>query len=767
MTPAPARDPDESRAVEVARTADIRLLTLRDGARLMARRIGLIAAVTLAGLAGVSALVLRMPNYYDASARIEINPESSQLSTAAPSTPIAVDPAYINTQIQMITSPGLLRRVVISLDLEHDPVFVNHMSKGGRLLRRLMLLDFLARVYDADLADVDTTRLMAGQATPYINPAEARSLEPFVEDLRARITILPVQETRSVFRETRLVDVTLRHQSPALAARLANGVVNALVRGNEEQTTEGDRVRLSNLMRRALELQQEIRRSEAKLAAYANAHDIVSIQPDQNTDVEGLISLSRQLLEAQNQLRLAEADYASATEPSAAAALAEDGVRASLAGTNEKLADLRARRAQLLVTATEKWPEVKEVQRQIDVLEQHAAEVKKQGETNAVAKAKARLAEARIREQEQRTAFEQQRAALLAQNGASVTYKLMQQGIDTNKKILNGLLETVGANEANKAVSINNLRVIDFATPPDKGKPQGPFRIAYIGLAGFISLGFGIAAALLLAHLDDRIWTDEDIRETLGIRPLGGISPANRRPLSFLPFRTPDDGTLITNDRNFNMAEDYLRLRTSVLRASPRTPHSLLVSSSVEGEGKTTTAANAAISIARMGARVVLVDADLHCPRQHVLFGFEGGVGLSSILTGETAMNDAEMLLHQDRATGIYILPAGVPIADAAERLGGQAMRQLLAELGRRFEYVIVDAPSIQSRVDALLLAPAVDGVVMVIQAGKSRRDVVRRSRREIEGAGGKLLGVVLNNAQSPVRRKYSEDTILTARRSA
>lgn len=747
------------RTLEGVRGPEVRLLTLRDLARILGRRWSLLLSITVFGVLLVSALVLRMPNYYDASARVEINPEGPGAEAGTGS----VDPAYMNTEIQLITSPGLLANVILDLNLEHDPAFLHHMTKGGRLLRRLLLLDFFARVNKEDFADRDVSA-----ESQKVDAARARELEPFIHDLRARITIRPVQETRSVFRETRLVDVSVRHQSPALAAKLANAIVAQLVRGNEEQTTEGDKIRLGNLMRRAVELQQDVRRSEAQLAAYADAHEIVALDANQNTNLDRLTSLSRDLLEAQNQLRLAEADYASATQPDAAAALAADEVRASLVETSDKLADLGARRAQLLVTATPKWPEVREVQRQIDVLEQHVADLRKQGESDAVAHARAKVTEARVREQAQRTAFEQQRSAVQAQSGASVMYRLMQQEVETKKKILNGLLETVGTKEAGKATKANNLRVVDFAALPNPAKPMGPYRSEYISLAAVISLAIGFAGALLMGHLDDRIWTDDDVRDALAVRSLGGISAAGRGPWSFMPLRARDGRSLITDTRNSLMADDYLRLRTSVLRAAARVPQSLLVTSSVESEGKTTTAANIAISLARMGAKVVVVDADLHRPRQHTLFrGEDGSAGLSSILTGETPMAGAEILLHNDAATGVHVLPAGGPIEDVAERLGKDVMRQLLAILGRRFEYVIVDAPAVQSRVDALLLASAVEGVVMVVQSGRSRRDLVRRSCREIEEAGGTLLGIIVNKAQGVVRRKYADAPAGTAARSA
>jgi capsular exopolysaccharide synthesis family protein len=423
---------------------------------------------------------------------------------------------------------------------------------------------------------------------------------------------------------------------------------------------------------------------------------------------------------------------------------------------NGKLADLRAKRAQLLVTATEKWPEVKEVERQIEVVAQHISDLKKQGSEQAVAKSKAKLREAQIREQAQRTVFEQERAVVQTRNSASVTYRLMQQEVDTNRKILNGLLETVGTNEANKAVSINNLRVVDYAISPDKTKPQGPMRLAYIAIAGFLSLAFGIAGALLLGHLDDRVWSEKDLYDMVNVRPLGVISSAAAGSLSFPRRRSSADSrTLITHQRNFLMAEDFRRLRTSVFRAATRSPRTVLVTSSIAGEGKTTTAANVAISLARGGANTVLVDADLHCPRQHLIFGLDNQAGLSSLLTGAAPMSDVDRLVHRDSSTGLSVLPCGPGINDPAEHLAGDRFRQLLANLTRRYECVIVDAPSVESCVDALLLAPHVDGVLMVVQTGKSQRDLVRRACHDIEAAGGTILGVILNRVHDPARKRY------------
>ncbi len=736
-------------------------MQLRHVWKLIRERLWLIAVCTISLTSLVALYVLRTPNYYDARSRVEINPERSEQIIPG-GAPIPDDPSYLNTELQTITSPRLLARVAKALNLENDPVFLRHIPHGGRMLRRLLHLTYLGKTFNDEAGDSAALPIDAG-LKPSVSQAdllEAKRLEPFVSEIKRRITLEPIKETRSLFRETRLVDIVVRHPSPAMAAKLANAIGEALVVTNREQHGEADRLRTDNLMRRALELQGEIRNSEAKLSDYGKSHDILSLEPGQNTAVERLVTLNKQLLEAQNDLRLAEANYDTARSPEGGAALAEENVKNQIADTEVKLTDLRAKRAQMLVTVTDKWPEVQEVTRQIEVLEQRLKDIRAQGVLDVVSTLGAHYREVQAREQAQHAAFDQQRSLVQNQNQAAVTYRLIQQEVETNKQILNGLLVSLGASEALKAGTFNNLRVVDYAIMPDPNEPAGPMRFIYIALAASLALGAAISGALVLGHLDNTLRSDEDVRLVLNTRTLGEIGAVRVWPTAFLRvFRRtacPSPELLIGSDAASHLSEDYRRIRTSVMLSSSRPARlKLLITSSVPGEGKTTTAVNVAVSLVQTGARVLLVDSDLRCPRLHKVFNIDISKGLGTVLSGSISPLEASSLVARHEATGIHVLASGPPSGSSAELLGSDKIGRLLEAFQSQFDYVILDAPAVESCVDALILAPHVDGVVMVVLSGKSSRQVVLRSLQALDDSGGKLLGVVLNRANTSERRRY------------
>jgi capsular exopolysaccharide synthesis family protein len=195
------------------------------------------------------------------------------------------------------------------------------------------------------------------------------------------------------------------------------------------------------------------------------------------------------------------------------------------------------------------------------------------------------------------------------------------------------------------------------------------------------------------------------------------------------------------------LAESYRHLRTSVLLSTAgRAPRSLLVTSSLPGEGKTTTAVNTAVSLAQTGASVVIIDADMRRPRLRSIFGLSDRAGLSSILSSE--VSEAEMLamVSTDEVTGLRVLTSGPIPPNPAELLGSDQMRRLMATLQTQFTHVVVDSPPVSSFTDGVLISSMVDGVLLVVHGGKSSRHVVRRSRQLLHDVGAKIFGVVLNN---------------------
>lgn len=700
--------------------------------------IGIVAVVTLA----VALYMVRKPDIYEAQASVQVDLESTTVIGGSNGSIVAGnasnDPAYFNTQLQILTRPGLLRRVVKTLDLESNSTFLRSQPEPNRS----------TSVAPAP-SDEDRARAESSE-----DPAEVERLAPYVEALQRGLTVEPVKETRLTTEETRLIDIRFSHRDPQIAAKVVNTIADDLVRSNLEKRTETSTNAGDFLQKRVAEMQIQIRNGEERLINYARNNQILSLDPSQNTVVERLAGLNRQLLEAENERKLAEAAYRAALAPGAANALAE-GTAKQVADIEAKLADLRQRRAQLLVENTEEWPEVKEVEQQIAVLEKQVHDDRSRATNTVLTNLETRYRQAWAREQTLRAAFNQQRGETLAQNEAAINYRIIQQEIDTNKSLLGQLLQRSKENDVLLSWTPNNIHVVDYATVPRS--PVGPKRTRAVALAFILSLAFGIGMANVLEYLNTTIRSIDDVEKSLRLPVLAlipSIKSLSRRRLlpavGALQRRNGDvnQGLLFNADVPPPLVEAYRRLRTSLLMSMEgRMMKTLLVTASQPAEGKTTTALNLAMVLAQTGASVLVLDADMRRPTLHTTFGLENDHGLSNLLVDEKS--DLEIfgaIFEHGQVDNLYLCPSGPPPSNPAELLGSDQMRRLIATLEASFTYIIIDSPPLATFTDAALISTTVDGVLLVIHEGRSRREVVRRSCKELQNIGARILGVVLNN---------------------
>jgi capsular exopolysaccharide synthesis family protein len=714
--------------------------------------IGVISMVTMLAIIYMA----RQPDVYEARARVQVdlevnNPALGSLkgNSIVLNTPYQ-DPTYFNTQLQILTSTGLLSRVVKTLDLEHNQAFLNPQS-----FNRLSTWESVKRMFGfGSKAQTDTMpkmddSLLSDKIAPAARDdlAEVNRLAPFVESLQGGLTVKEINETR-------IIELRYRHLDPEVATKILNTIIDTFAQSNLEIKTETSSSAGDFLQRRIASLQSEIRSGEERLINYAKNHQILSLDASQNTVVERLAGLNRQLLEAENERKMAEAAYRAGSRPDAAAALAE-GNSKQLSDNESKLTELRQKRAQLLLEYTEKYPEVKDVEEQIAILEKQMKDSKSRATTVVTTNLETAYRQALAREQSLRADFNKQRSETLTQNEAAVNYRILQQEIETNKGLLDGLLQRSKENDVVLAGTPNNIHVLDYAPKPKS--PVGPRRMQGVFLASLLSLVFGVVLARYLDYLDDSVRTVEDVEKTLRLPSLAvipAISSLSKRRLlrnvNALQKRNGNEQSellLSHTDGRSPLAEAYRQLRTSVLLSSAGgAPKTLLVTSSQPAEGKTTTAVNTATILAQTGASVLVIDADMRRPRIHTIFDLTNRAGLSTILASK--MSEAEMLLlvEQHEESGLHVLTSGPIPPNPAELLGSEQMRRLIVALESTFTHIIIDSPPVASFTDGVLLSSLADGVILVVHGGRASRAIVRRARQLLQDVGAKVFGVVLNN---------------------
>jgi len=295
-----------------------------------------------------------------------------------------------------------------------------------------------------------------------------------------------------------------------------------------------------------------------------------------------------------------------------------------------------------------------------------------------------------------------------------------------------------GYEQMRLAAGMTSDNVLLFQPAEVPGAPVRPKTLNNTALAGAVGLVLGLIASFLIEYLDDTIKSPDDAQRDLGLGTLAMIGRFNRA-----------DGELVTlADPLSPAAEAFRLLRTNLWFSSVDQPvRKVLITSPGPLEGKSVVAANLGVVIAQAGLRVAVVDADLRRPRQHHIFGIHSRGGLSrSVMEGTT-----DGRVHPGPLEGLALLPAGELPPNPVELLASRRMSALLEELAGQVDVVLIDSPPILPIADAIVLAQRVDGVVLVLEAGKTSRTAARQAVERLEQVGGRLFGVVLNGV--PFRR--------------
>lgn len=200
------------------------------------------------------------------------------------------------------------------------------------------------------------------------------------------------------------------------------------------------------------------------------------------------------------------------------------------------------------------------------------------------------------------------------------------------------------------------------------------------------------------------------------------------------------------------ISESYRSLRTNIdFSAIDEKMQVIMVTSAGPGEGKSTTIGNLAVAYAQADRRVVLIDADLRKPTEHHTFQVTNRVGLSSILSQQS---DVENALQQSSIPNLYVIPSGPIPPNPAEMVASKRMSALIEDLRSRFDIILIDSPPLLAVTDAQLLSTRCDGVVMVMDQGKVKKEFALKAKANLDKVGAKILGVVLNN----VKRKKNDN---------
>jgi len=768
---------------------------LSDYWRAIRKRLWLVIGIAVLVTTLAAIYMARKPSIYEAKAIIQVdleqaNPDLLSTERATRVMPASSDSSYFNTQLQLLTSESLLRRVVKEYSYDSNKDFQqlkleNSTSAWRAMLKTIGLATDEVKPQEKVVSEVSPAS-PSGLATSD-EVADAVRLSPYVEVIRKNLLVDPIRESRATLKDTRLIEVSWRHTDPALAAAVVNAIGETFTKQNDEKRSGTSRKTNDFLQERIASLQAEIQNDEVKLVRDTGKENILVTDENQTIVMDRLSGLNKSLLDAENERKKSESIYMAVIKsPDLGRELAEDqmgryiteketDIRILENKTAEKKQDLGRKRAELLAEYAPNSKEIQDIDAQIKALDdtitatldknrRGLAEYRGRAAKTLKEKLRAEYETHLGQEQKIRADFTKQYAEAQTQNLGAVNLKLLQQKIDTNKGFLENLQKQVSGNDIVNRGTDNNISIAEIAIPNDAA--VSPRRLTTVLAAFFLSTLFAMGLALFLEYLDDTIRTADEIENFLQLPALAAIPTIDSVPRRKLLLvgaggededdSNPNAELLIHTDSKSSLAEAYRQLRTSILLSTAgHAPKSLLITSSLPSEGKTTTATNTAISLAQTGAKVLIIDADMRRPRLHQVFNVTNGAGLSTLLSSE--FDEATMLgvVQHDEKSKLHLMPSGPVPPNPAELIGSEQMTNLLKRLSNHFTHVVIDSPPIASFTDGVLIASMVDGVILVVHAGKSSRQVVKRSKQLLNDIGAKVLGVVLNNVNLRSQDNY------------
>lgn len=578
-----------------------------------------------------------------------------------------------------------------------------------------------------------------------IRAREQQAIDNFLNNI---ITIEPIKGSR-------LVDIGAYSTNPDLTAGIANTLVEVYIEQNLEAKLSASKDAGGWLAKQLNVSQKKIAESEADLQKYKEEHEIISLQDRQNMITQKLSELNTAVSNARIKRIAAETQYKQIqeylnTDESTLDSVAIEKLESiSLVINNPliqrlkvELSTLEGELSELLKKFRKKHPNVIALRSQISSVQDRINAEIKRIMTSINNEYELALAQ----EEELKAALEEQKREALELNQKAIQYGILEREVESNKRIYNELLQRTKETSVTEQLETSNIRIIDRAVVPNY--PVAPRKKLNIFLAMIVGSVMGTALAFFFEYLDNSIKTPDDIKQYLDIPFLGFIpkvsSENNSSPHQRATKHSVD--TIVANEPKSTVSEAYRSLRTNVMFSSLEHGPIILVTSAGPTEGKSITVANLGITMAQSGSKTLIVDCDLRKPRMHRIFNIPAtGSGFTGMIAN-FGMNGNRVAVKRTRIQNLDLIPCGKIPPNPSELLSSERTRMLLEALGKKYDKILIDSPPVNVVTDPVILSQIAGGVIVIIRAGETRRDVVRRARDQLRDVGATILGGVLNS---------------------
>jgi succinoglycan biosynthesis transport protein ExoP len=656
--------------------------------------------------------------------------------------------SYYKTQYEMLKSRRLAGQVIDTLDLGHDKSFLGTNIKPSSVQR-----------LEASLAKDVQPLISWGSSHPIKTHVQSNKESPersaLINQYQSMISVIPVQDTS-------LVNLQVTSSSPSLSSEISNAHAQAYQQLGITLHDQANQGIVTFLKTKLKGLQSDLEQSATKLNTYRRDNGLtpglISLDGKQTVVLDRLSDLSKDLTATEvERIGLGAQVQVIASDKSGAlpAIMENANVQTLQNSLNSEEADV----ASLSSRFTPDYPPLAQLQAKANATRARLNDEVHRIRDTIDSSYRAALA----KENALRGELDEQKQEALKLNDAAVQYEVLQREVDTNRQLIDQVLQKIKDVSIEAESDTSNAIIVDNAEPPKI--PSSPKKMHEIAQGGLVGLVFGIMLSLGVEYMRDTLITPEEVESylhlsNLGVVPEFSVEDKKCINVDFNGKSAPPEisppyiaAGLVSELKGYSLTtEGYRSVRTGLLLSRAGSPPRLvLVTSAIAGEGKTVTVINTAIMMAHAGARVLIIDADLRRGRCGKMFGRGAGPGLTEFLIG---VLPAEQVITPTAINRLFLMPAGTLPPNSTELVGSQRMRDLLDQMTKIYDFVVVDSPPVIPVSDALVLSKMVDGVVLVIDSRRTPKSQVKAAQARLRYARAKIFGFVLNR-MSPSSLHY------------
>ncbi|MGE5146038.1 MAG: GumC family protein [Candidatus Eiseniibacteriota bacterium] len=689
------------------------------------RRIIFGTVLTMLVLAGL--VTWQLTPIYTSSALVLVEPRQSQVvNIAQVLSGLPADAETVNSEIQVIKSRHLARRVVEKMKLELDPEFNPTLRQPTLVTTTLGAIQSIFHRVGGTASDPEV--------------AAERERAAVVDNLRSRIKATNDSSSR-------VIDVSVGSESPVKARAILQTLTDLYLVDQLDVKFEATQRAAAWLNDRLSEVTRKVEISERAVEDFRRENGLIQGKDQVNLTTGQITELSSQLVVARTKVAEAEARLkqvqAVARSGSGADAVGEVLQSPLIQALRQQEAGVLRKQAELATKYGPKHPQMINVNAELaDLRQKITIEVR-----NIIANLRTELEVAKAREASLGRDLSSMEQRVGGLNEKEVQLRALEREATANRTLLNTFLQRFKETSGQEGIQAPDSRIISAASLPTGASfPNVPL-IMSLTLVSALILGVGLVFAI--EQLDSGFRSMDQVEREMGVPALGMIPLLDTAKSGGLP---PEQYCLEKPVSAY--AESIRNLYVSLsLSDVDKPPKLVLITSSVPEEGKSAVSLSLSRVVARSGQKVALIDCDLRRPAIHSRLNLPAKPGLVELLAHRAQFKD---IVRVDKESGAHIIPAGELAPNPTDLLGSEQMQKLLADLSKVYDFVVLDCSPVLAVTDARVLARRVDKVVYVVQWEQSRRETAAFGLKQLQDAGGSVAGVLLTKVNVKKHAGYS-----------